>query len=107
MSDLQGLMNHIAALWKCGPERYPALRGMSPAQRKIFLTKHSLLHMDKHMGNIAAVGEAYDHTDILNPAGEEKLKTETAKMFVSVLKLAEELDMDAAELLKRAPSLVK
>jgi len=106
MKDLHGLMRHIAAVWVCDPSRYPALAGTSEEQRKKFLLNHSILHIDKTKGKVAAILEDFDHTGRFTPGADAELKELAIKSFVNVLKLAEESGVSAQELLARAPDYV-
>jgi len=105
MQTLQQLTEHIALVWKFVPERYPDLAGESAEQRESFLIKHLLLHLTKNMGEIAALCEEFDHRQRINR--RQRLQIATIKMFVSVLKLAEESGLSAADLLSQAPGFVR
>jgi len=107
MSTLESLMGHIAAVWVCDPERYPALAGMDDAQRRMFLVKHSLLHVSKTVGKVAAVCEDFDHAGVKGAESAAALQDGVVKLFVNALKLAEETGLSAEDLLRRAPEFVK
>ncbi|MEJ0053386.1 MAG: hypothetical protein WDN10_01485 [bacterium] len=104
---MKELMERIATVWECDPSRYPELAGMDTTERKNFLIKHSVLHITKTAGKLAALCEDYDHTKQTSPEAEEKLKAASVKMFINALKLAEEAGLSADELLERAPGYVK
>lgn len=107
MKTLQELMEHITHVWKCDPVRYPELEGMNEVQRKNFLVKHSVLHIAKSNGKVAALCEDFDHSQVVNEKYSEELQTLAVKMFVNSLKLAEEAGLPAEELLKKAPTYIK
>ncbi len=104
MNDLEALMAKIAEVWKCDEARYPELAGMNDAQKKNFVIKHSVLHIAKTNGKIAALCEDFDHngTDM-----SEEAKTLAVKLFINSLKLAEESGLSTSDLLSRAPNFVK
>ena len=106
MDNLQLLMDHIATVWKCDAERYPALGVMNGGQRRNFLVKHSLLHIGRTTGKIAAVCEDFDHNNKSEPSEETNLQVATIKLFINVLKLAEEIGLSAEDLLSQAPGYV-
>ncbi len=107
MKDLRELMNHIASVWICDEERYPALQGMSSDQRKNFLIKHSLLHISKTSGKIATVCESFDHSGVMLEDDEASLRIDVVKMFVNVIKLAEEVGLTAEDLQDKAPTIIR
>jgi hypothetical protein len=108
MKDLQSLMNHIASTWVCDHARYPALEGMDVDQRRNFLVKHSLLHVAKTSGKIAAVCENFDHTNRKEDDSYDiGLQVGAVKLFVNAIKLAEETGLSADDLLRLAPGHVE
>jgi len=107
MQDLRSLMDHIAAVWVCDPNRYPELAGMNNDQRRNFLVKHSLLHISKTGGKIASVCENFDHEGVPNIQSTEALQEGAVKMFVNALKLAEEVGLSADDLIAQSPNFVK
>lgn len=107
MKTLEELMARIANVWQCDPSRYPELAGMSEEQRRNFLVKHSILHITKTNGKLAALCEDYDHNQKMSVEDEENLRVAATKMFVNAVKLAEESGLTAEELLARAPNYVK
>jgi len=107
MNDLKKLMDLLATVWKCDPARYPELKGMSAAERQNFLLKHSILHITKTNGKLAALCEDYDHNKQSSPEADAKMKTAAVKMFINALKLAEEAGVSAEELLEQAPTYIE
>jgi hypothetical protein len=106
MKELQELMDHIAKVWKCDEKRYPELAGMNPEQRRNFLVKHSVLHIGKTNGKVAAFCEDADHAGTgLQPSQE--LRYQAVKMFINALKLAEEVGVGAQELFAEAQNIVQ
>jgi hypothetical protein len=106
MDDLKKLMGHIAKVWECGVERYPALRNMGPNERRNFLVNHSLLHVTKTLGKLAAACEDYDHKGS-SASRVQEAEDAAIRLFVNSLKLAQEAGLTAEDLLTRAPSFVK
>lgn len=106
MSQLSRLMKHISATWVCDETRYPQLAAMSAAERQDFVVKHSLLHLMKTMGKIAAVCEHLDHGEPYAHKDAAELEASAVKLFVNVLKLADELGLSADDLVRRAPEYV-
>ena len=100
-------MEHVKKKWVCNPDRYPALAGMNAEERRNFLVKHSLLHITKTAGKLAAICENFDHESKNAPEDEENLKIGVIKLFVNALKLAEEVGLTAEDLLNKAPEYVK
>lgn len=114
MKTLQQVMTHIAQMWRCDPDRYPALREMTPDQRLNFLVKHSLMHISKSTGVLGAECENFDHhggfpdyTGKVRSPNAPVLQTAAVKLFVNSLKLAEEVGLSAEDLLELAPQYVK
>ena len=106
MNDLQDFMDHIARVWKCDAHRYPELTKMTLEQRKNFLLKHSLLHINKTTGKIAALCEDFDHNGKLMKE-ELNLSDLSIKMFINALNLAKEVGLSAKDLLSRGPTFLK
>lgn len=100
-------MKYIASVWVCDSGRYPALEGMTTDQRRNFLVKHSLLHIGKTTGKIAAVCENFDHVGQTDGEDSVLLQDTVVKLFINTLKLAEEVGLSADDLLVRAPQFVK
>ena len=94
-SDLATIMRYVGKRYAFTPDNYPGLRGIPPEQRKVFAVNHSIHHLYKSLGKIAAECEASGHSGVLD---EKALRRAVAKTFVDALRLAEELGMTAAEL---------
>lgn len=107
MKDLASLMEHIANTWVCDESRYKGLATLDAAQRKIFLVKHSLLHIGKTTGKIASVCESFDHDGVDSSENGALLTVGALKMFANALKLAEEVGLTADDLLTETPNFVK
>ncbi len=91
--DLQRLMHTIDRGYQFTPATYHALP--AGADPHLFGIHHSLLHMNKATGVIAAELERHDHDSTLDhPALELAVKKE----FVNVLKLAAHLGLTAEDL---------
>lgn len=101
-TDLTKIMEYIGARYTFTPEHYPTLGVASPSQKKVFVVGHSVFHMCKSIGKLAAECERWDH------AGSEHmdnaiLKEATVKMFINAVKLAEELGISAQDLADSVP----
>jgi hypothetical protein len=107
MNDLQSLMALLAEKWFCTTERYPELALLDSAQRRNFRLKHSVLHITKTAGKLAAVCEAFDHRGTSRIGAEDALQIECIAMFNNALNLAREAGLSASDLLARAPLYVK
>lgn len=108
MKDLQSLMDNIASVWACDPTRYPALEGMDADQRRNFLVKHSLLHVAKTSGKIAAVCEDFDHNNKKeDDSFDIGLQVGAVKLFINSLKLAQEAGLSAEDLFRFAPGHIE
>ncbi len=99
-TDLTEVMSFIGARYTFTPEHYPSLEGVTPDQKKSFAVSHSVHHMCKSMGKLAAECERYDHGGTMNDAG---LKEGAVKMFINSIKLVEELGISAQELADSIP----
>ena len=83
LSELSVLMNIVA-------ERF-----RDAEHDQGFAIRHSVLHMTKTMGMLAAECEAFDHGTSMNVVA---LREATIKMLANTLKLATDLQMSADEL---------
>ncbi len=68
---------------------------MSPQQLKTAALGHSVYHMCKTLGKIAAECESLDHGGVFD---QNAMRTAAVKMIVNALKLAADLDMNADEI---------
>ncbi|MHB8651858.1 MAG: hypothetical protein ACYC8S_01850 [Minisyncoccota bacterium] len=98
--DLAHLMSYIGARYTFTPEHYPPLEGVTRDQKKAFAVSHSVYHICKSVGKLAAECERHDHGGAINDA---PLKEGTVKMFINAVKLAEELGISAQELADSIP----
>ncbi len=105
--DINQLVELIATTWKCDSSRYPELAGMNASERKNFVIKHSVLHITKTNGKIAAVCEDFDHNRVLSADAEKELEALAVKMFINALKLAEEAGVTFETLVQKAPEYIK
>ena len=104
-TDLSELMSFIGERYKFNGDSYPKLRGVTdPDAIKAFALSHSLKHMNKSIGVLATESERLDHGGSMS---SEALKKGTVKMFINVLKLAEELDITAEELGTSIPEYMR
>lgn len=97
-------MDSIGERYAFTPEQYPALKEATPEARKAFAVSHSMYHMAKSVGKLASECEAADHGSEMD---EVALRRATVKMLINVLKLAEELGMDADDLIREVPQCMK
>lgn len=95
--DIDQLIRLIAKHFRFDEKTYPELKGVSEEQRHAFAVKHSALHFAKTAGKIAAVSEDADHGGAIDTAN---LKINTTKALISILRLAELLDMSEKDLIK-------
>ncbi len=81
---------------------YPTLRSVPPEGTKIpFIANHSLLHMMKTQGQLAALIEASDHGSAFDQKAAERV---AVKMFTHTLVLASHLGMSADDLISGVPA---
>lgn len=96
LKNLQEAIDFIASKFVFDETGYPLLAKLTPEEQLQFSLHHSLQHLMKQLGKIAAHVEDKDH------GGEgdvEALRRVFMKSFVSTLRLAELLGIDADELL--------
>ena len=106
MENLEQLSTHIASVWKCDASRYPELAYLSEEGQRNFRIKHSILHITKSLGKLAALCEDFDHEDADKEGSKEERKKLAIKLFINALKLAEESDVSAKELLEKSPEYI-
>lgn len=92
---LDDLLQHIGDAYPTDAEHYPRTAGMSRDQNLAFAVNHSVLHMSKSLGRIAAEVERFDHSGRLDTVSVGENVT---KMLINVIKLADELGMRADEI---------
>ena len=100
---LASLMLFIGARYTFTNEHYPNIDLSTPEKVRAFAVSHSLKHISKSAGKIAAETEAPDHGGVMD---EKSLRIATAKMLVNTLKLAEELGMSPDELGAMVPQVM-
>ena len=89
------LITYIGEKWRCTPNRYPEMEGMSEDERFRFVLRHSALHFAKTAGKIAATSEDVDHGEKINI---KDLKRNAVKSLINSLYLAGQLKMTESEL---------
>lgn len=94
-SELSDLIKIVAERFESHTSVYPALALLDEEQKRGFTINHSVLHMSKPVGRLAAECESFDHGGSLNVAA---LREATVKMLINTLKLADDLQMTADEL---------
>ena len=103
-TDLISIMKHIGKRYTFTADHYPILSLLNHDQKMAFTVSHSAHHMSKSLGKISAECEAFDHGGELNKA---TLEEATVKIFISVIKLAEELGMTAADMCEKIPTYMR
>lgn len=76
---------------------------MKGVDKKAFALSHSVHHMQKSVGKLAAECERYDHGGKLDDAA---IKEGVVKMFINSVKLAEEMGINAEELAASVPTFM-
>lgn len=104
LSNLQDAIDYIASRFVFDAAHYPLLEKLSPEERLHFSINHSLQHMNKQLGRIAAHLEDRDHGGAGNP---ELLKEAVVKEFINVLRLSELLNLTADDLYAAIPKYLK
>lgn len=105
--NLQELMNLIGSKYVFNKENYPKMDDGSSETKQMFIIRHSNFHMQKSLGEIAGVCEAYDHKDGRTHQEITAVEEATVKLFINTLKLAEELGFSAEELFERVEQFYK
>ncbi len=101
--DLQEAIDFIASKFVFDEAGYPLLAKLTSDERQHFALQHSLQHLMKQLGKIAAYLEDRDHG---GEGDSDDLRRVFMKSFVSALRLAELLDVDADTLLRDVPKYV-
>jgi hypothetical protein len=107
METIQQLMELIGSKYVFKEENYPAMKGMTEEQKKVFALNHSILHMQKSIGKLAEVCEKYDHTGEYVPGSMDQVSEATVKMVINSLKLAQEIGFNGFELSERVQDFYK
>lgn len=102
-ADLHHLMVLVAAQFPNDSNTYPALAEMGGEQRTAWLINHSLQHMRKTLGEIAAVCESVDHGAALDRI---RINRAVAKMLINTLKLASDLELTPEMLLQETTTAI-
>lgn len=95
---LAQVMSYIGTRYTFTPEHYPSLEGVTLEQKKAFAVSHSIHHMCKSMGKLAAECERCDHGGVMSDAA---LEEGAIKMFINAVKLVEELGLTSQDLAGR------
>ena len=103
LATIEEVWVYINSKYIFNQENYPKIPAEEPA-RKAFIVNHSLQHMCKSTGKIAAEVETFDHGGQMN---NENLKEATVKMFINTLKLASELGINTWDLMNAVPDYMK
>ena len=92
IDELRSFVNHALPV---NEARYPSLSGHDDVVA--FCVRHSALHFSKTSGQLAALVERLDHGAVLDRDEATKI---VANSLVNTLKLAEELSIPTANILK-------
>ena len=105
-SSLDDVIAFIAEKQPFTAERYPALRvkGMPRRDKDRFAISHSILHMNKSIGELAREVEHADHGLGMDYA---VLRIATMKMVANSLRLAEALGMNQTDVAIHMPLVMK
>jgi hypothetical protein len=103
MKTIEELMEYIGQRYVFNADHYPALQH-DTIDPKLFGISHSVLHMNKSLGKIAAEAEYADHGGTLS---QDELEKATTKMLINVLKLAETIGMTPDQLASKIPEVMK
>ncbi len=102
-TDLSSLVAFITERYKYNSAAYPGFDAMTPEARGGFIVKHSVLHMSKSVGALAAEAERQDHGGDMNNVA---LQVACAKMLVNTLSLASACGMTPEELADMVPKVM-
>lgn len=102
--SLQPMIDLIARTYPFDGTVYPSLAQASPSDIRAFAVRHSVLHMSKSLGKIAAFAEEEDHGGVGDVA---LLREATVKMLINTLRLAEVLGMTAEDIEREVPMCLK
>lgn len=101
MGIIDALILLIAKHYSFDGRTYPALEGAKSNERFAFALNHSVLHFSKTTGQLASICEAIDHGQEVDLV---ELRAIVPKAFISVLRLAELVDLSEADLLSAVES---
>lgn len=59
--DIEKLSEFIEERWQFEESNYPPLVGMDEEEKKRFIARHILMHLQKELGKLARVCEPVDH----------------------------------------------
>lgn len=104
LTDLAYLMKYIGSRYTFTVHHYPRMATLSSEQERMaFALSHSVSHMQKSIGKLAAECERYDHGGELDPS---VIKEAVVKMLINVVKLSETMHIDAEELATSVPGFM-
>lgn len=97
-------MKSIVDKYQFNGKNYPGFDALAPDEQFLFSVEHSILHMNKSLGKLAAEAEAADHGEAMNVIN---LHTATVKMIVNSLRLAEILKLTPENVVEMIPIVMK
>lgn len=100
MNDFQNIINLIGSTYKIEPKDYPVVGKLDENEKFNFSIAHSLKHLAKSTGKIAAELEEGDHGGTVD---REKIKKATISSMISILKLCEAQGISGKELEEQIP----
>jgi len=100
-TNLNYLMELVATHYPCTEADYPALNGMTPAERSAFVLRHNALHFAKSAGAVASLSEKVDHGAPLNMTEVQPL---VVKALVNAIKLGEVAGMSPQQIVLQVES---
>lgn len=103
-SDLSSLMKCIADGFPFNGESYPGFDKLPLDQKELFIVSHSVLHMNKSLGRIAAEAESAGHGDVMDL---EKLNAAAVSMVVHSLRLVEAIGLSSEDVIQGIFEAVK
>lgn len=103
--ELRTLMEQIESAYPLNDRNYPVRAyAPTPNDKMAFDVKHSLFHVQKSAGAIAAACEQYDHGHTLEL---EAIGQAGVKLFINSLRLLNALGLSAEEIAAAVPRLLK
>ena len=93
--DLQELSELVSSNWLFTEEYYPALKGLSEKERRLFSLWHILMHQVKAAGKLSAAIEREEHGILMD---EENLRLATRNFLLNTIRLADVANMNMDEL---------
>ena len=103
LTDLAQLMEYIGSRYTFTADHYPRMTGLDSDGKKAFVLSHSVHHIQKSVGKLAAECEHFDHGGKLD---DTAIREGVVKMFINSVKLAEEMGITAEELAASVPTFM-